>query len=87
MTSRAFLWSECAEFPALDETMLLEAIPTTGVQGQTVEVMCSANMTTADGQTSQTVTCGPTGWTPAQLSSCNGQWSVVSGQWSVVSGR
>ncbi|XP_043227507.1 uncharacterized protein LOC122384295 [Amphibalanus amphitrite] len=63
--------TQCAGFPSLDETLVLAETPTGGSQGQTVTVTCSANMTTAEGQTSQTVTCGPTGWTPAVLSPCN----------------
>ena len=51
---------------------------THGTQGQTVEVRCVNNMTTADGRTRQNVTCGPGGWSPPRLDPCHGQWTVAT---------
>ena len=69
--------AECVGFPNTDETLLLETAIAHGEQGQSVVVRCVDNMLTADGEDNQTVTCGPTGWTPAQLSPCDGQCSAA----------
>ena len=58
----------------MDETMALGTEVASGTQGQTVVVPCVDNMLTATGKSSQNVTCGPKGWTPATLSPCNGQY-------------